>query len=252
MRDPRVLEGARRLPPLARTARGRSHVDLLRGASHRQRQAWRAPRGAAHVQGRLSAIQDDDRTPRASQGRLGLPRPAGRARGGEGDRHHRQARHRGVRHRGVQRPLPRVGDAVRRRVRAPHRADRVLDRPRRRVLDDGPRVHRIGLVVAEVAARARVCSRRPTGSRRTARGAAPRCPTPRWRWATRPSRTRASSSGSRSSAPAIRPSTARRCSCGPRRRGRSRPTPAPPSPQAPTYVVVEARRRAADRGRAPR
>ena len=44
----------------------------------------------------------------AAQGRLGLPRPAGRARGGEGTRLHRQARHRGVRDRRVQRPLPRV------------------------------------------------------------------------------------------------------------------------------------------------
>ena len=97
------------------------------------------------------------------EGWLGLPRPAGRARGGEGDRrrarqgdrHDRQARHRGVRRRRVQPPLPRVRHALRRRLGAPDRADRVLDRPRRRVLDDEHRVHRVGVVVAEAPARAR-------------------------------------------------------------------------------------------------
>ena len=51
---------------------------------------------------------------RRPQGRLGLPRPAGRARGREGARLQRQAADRGVRDRGVQRPLPRVGAALRR------------------------------------------------------------------------------------------------------------------------------------------
>ena len=55
---------------------------------------------------------------RAPQGRLGLPRPAGRAGGREGARLLRQAGHRGVRRRGVQRQVPRERAAPRRRVRA--------------------------------------------------------------------------------------------------------------------------------------
>ena len=89
-------------------------LDLLRRAADRERQARRAPRGVAHVQGRLPALQDDDRSLRPPQGRLGLSRPPGGAGGREGDRHHRQARHRGVRRRRVQSPVPRVGHALRR------------------------------------------------------------------------------------------------------------------------------------------
>jgi isoleucyl-tRNA synthetase len=46
--------------------------------------------------------------------RLGLPRPARRARGREGARIQRQGRHRGLRRRRVQRPVPGVGPAPRR------------------------------------------------------------------------------------------------------------------------------------------
>ena len=115
---------------------GRPGMVLLRGPTDRERQARDPPRRAADLQGRLSALQDDDRPPGASQGRLGLPRAARRARGREGDRHHGQARHRGVRHRRVQPAVPGVGPALRRRVRAPDRTDRLLDRHVRRVLDD--------------------------------------------------------------------------------------------------------------------
>ena len=86
---------------------------------------------------------------------MGLPRPAGRDRGREGDRDDREEGHRGVRCRRVQPALPRVRPAIRRRVRGTHRADRLLDRHRSGVLDDAHRVHRVGLVVVEAAPRPR-------------------------------------------------------------------------------------------------
>ena len=112
------------------------------------------PHGVAHLQGRLPALPGDDGALRPAQGGVGLPRPAGRARGREGDRHQEQARHRGVRGRRVQPAVPRVRPALRGRVRTADRAHRLLDRHRRRVLDDGHRVHRERLVVAQAAARA--------------------------------------------------------------------------------------------------
>ena len=50
------------------------------------------------------------------KGRLGLPRPAGRARDREGARLHLQGRHRALRRGRVQRQVPRVGAALHRRV----------------------------------------------------------------------------------------------------------------------------------------
>ena len=97
---------------------GRPAVGVLRGPAHRQRQARHPPRRGPGLQGRLPPLQDHEGLPRRPQGRLGLPRPAGRARRREGARLRRQAGHRGVRHRRVQRPLPRVGAPARRRVRA--------------------------------------------------------------------------------------------------------------------------------------
>ncbi len=153
--DPRVLARVRRLPPPARAAAGRAAVGLLRGPADRERTAGHPPRRAADLQGRLPALQGDDGPLRPAQGRLGLPRPAGRARGREGDRDPEQARHRGVRHRRVQPPLPRVGPALRGRLRAADGADRLLDRHVRRLPDDGHRVHRERVVVAQATARAR-------------------------------------------------------------------------------------------------
>ena len=163
--DPRVVGRGRRLPAFARAPRGSAHVDLLRGPTHRERQARHPSRRAAHVQGRLSAVQDDDRSPRAAQRRLGLPRTAGRDRGRETDRHHREEGHRGVRRRRVQPALPGVGAALRRRVRTPHATDRLLDRHVRRLPDDGHGLHRVGVVVAEGAPSPRVVGRGPQGHR---------------------------------------------------------------------------------------
>ena len=118
---------------------------------------------AAHVQGRLSAVQDDDRSPRAPEGRLGLPRTAGRDRGREADRDDREEGHRGVRRGRVQPAVPRVGVPLRRGVRTPHATDRLLDRHVRRLPDDGHGLHRVGVVVAEGAPSPRVVGRRPQG-----------------------------------------------------------------------------------------
>ena len=68
-----------------------------------------------------------------TQGRLGLPWAAGRDRGRTAARLHDQGRHRALRDRGVQRDVPRVGVRLRRGVGPADRADRLLDRPRRRL-----------------------------------------------------------------------------------------------------------------------
>ena len=199
-------------------------------------------RRGARLQGRLSAVQDDDRALRAAQGRVGLPRPAGRARGREGDRHHRQARHRGVRDRRVQPAVPGVGDPLRRRVRTAHRAHRLLDRHVRRVLDDEHRVHRVGVVVAEAAARRGLLVE---ADKVTAY--CPRCGTALsdaevamgYQTVEDPSvfvRFRVAAGANDG---AQRPSRASRSWCGRPRRGRFRPTRASPSTARASYVVVD-------------
>ena len=112
----------------------------------------------SRLQGHLPALPHDDRAPRAAQGGLGLPRAAGRARGREGAGDLLEGRDRGVRDRGVQRALPRVGLPLRGGVEPADRADRVLDRPRRPLRDDGGRLHRVWLVgpAADVGRRAAV------------------------------------------------------------------------------------------------
>ena len=67
-------------------------MGLLRGPADGQRAARRAPRARARLQGHLPALQDDARPPRRAQGRLGLPRPAGRDRRRAAARHHDQGR----------------------------------------------------------------------------------------------------------------------------------------------------------------
>ena len=133
---------------MAQTARG-SGLGLLRGPADGERQAGRPPRRGPRLQGPVPALQDDEGLPRPAPGGLGLPRPAGRARHREGARLQRQAGHRGLRGRRVQREVPRVGAAPRGRVRAAHRADGLLDRPGRRLPDDGHQLHRVRLVEPE-------------------------------------------------------------------------------------------------------
>ena len=132
-----------------RADRGRAPLDVLRGPADRQRHARDPPRRGPRLQGRLPPLQDHEGLPRAPQGRLGLPRPAGGAGRREGARLLRQGRHRGVRRRRVQRPLPRVRRAARRRVRVDDRADGLLGGHVHRLPDHGLRLRRGRLVVAQ-------------------------------------------------------------------------------------------------------
>ena len=78
-------------------------VGVLRGPADRQRPPGHPPRVGPPVQGPLPPLPHDARQARGAQGRLGLPRPAGRGAGREGARLLGQARDRGLRHRAVQR-----------------------------------------------------------------------------------------------------------------------------------------------------
>ena len=180
-----------------RRREGRRAVRLLRGPADGQRAPRLAPRALARLQGRLPALQDDARPPGAPQGRLGLPRPAGRAGDRARARHQDQGRHRALRHRRVQRAVPRVGARLHRRVEPADRADRLLDRHRRRVLHARQRLHRVGLVGAQAGLREGAAVRGPQGRARTARAAAPRSRRTRWRRATRTSSIRRCTCASR-------------------------------------------------------
>ena len=94
--------------------------------------------------------------------------------------------------------LPRVGVPLRRGLEPAHRADRLLDRPRRPLRHADQRLHRVGLVVAAADLGRRSASTRATRSSPTARAAARRSPRTRSRRATRTSRTRPSTCASRS------------------------------------------------------
>ena len=138
-------------------------MELLRGTANRQRRTRLAPRPLARVQGHLSPLPDHARPPGAAQGRLGLSRPARRAGGRAGARDLLEGRDRGVRDRRVQPALPRVGVPLRRGVEPPHRADRLLDRPRRPLRDPDQLIHRVGLVVAAKDLGRRAPLRAPQG-----------------------------------------------------------------------------------------
>ena len=107
------------------------------------------PRAGARVQGHLPPLPDDARALRRAQGRLGLPRPAGRDRGRAEARLHLQGRHRALRHRRVQRAVPRVGVRVPRGLDGADRAHRLLGRPRAPLPHARPRLHRVGVVGAQ-------------------------------------------------------------------------------------------------------
>ena len=125
----------------------------------------------------------------------------------------------------LRRAVPRVGAALRRRLGAVHRSDRLLGRPRRGLLDDDARLRRDRVVAAQAdlgqgPARGGLQGRPllpPLRDIAVATTSSTR-PTP-----TRPLRTRPSTSGSHS-----RPTPTPRCSCGRRRRGRCLRTWPPP------------------------
>ncbi len=124
-------------------------MGLLRGPADRQRRPRHPPRPEPRLQGHLPPLSDDDRSLRRAQGWLGLPRARGRACGRGRARDDLQGGHRALRDRRVQRPLPREGAQPCRGVEPADRADRLLDRPRRRLPDARLRLHRVSLVGAE-------------------------------------------------------------------------------------------------------
>ncbi len=129
-------------------------MDLLRGPADRQRQARPPPRVGTDLQGPLLPLPHHAGPLRRPSSRLGLPRPAGRGRGREATRHRRQAPdRRRDRHRRVRPPVPRVGRVLRQGVARRHRPDRLLARPRGRLLDPRPELHRVGVVAASPTVR---------------------------------------------------------------------------------------------------
>ena len=101
---------------------------------------------------------------RGPPGGLGHPRAPRRGRGGEEARHHRQGADRVAgRHRRVHAAVPRVRLLLRRRVRPPDDAHRLLGRHGRGLLDVGLVVHRVGLVAPAAALRPGALVRGPEG-----------------------------------------------------------------------------------------
>ncbi len=162
-REPRPRPARPRGPrarPLARpagarggrpAAQGPRALDLLRGPADRQRPSRPPPRLGPGVQGPLPPLPDHAGPRRPPQGRLGHPRPAGRAGDREGAGPRQQGRDRGLRRRGVQRPLPGVGRPLHRGLVGAHRPGRRVDRHRRRLLDPHQRVHRVRVVAGPPA-----------------------------------------------------------------------------------------------------
>ena len=233
-------------------------MGLLRGPADRQRAAGLPPRARARVQGHLPPLPDDARALRRAQGRLGLPRPAGRDRGRAEARLHLQGRHRALRHRRVQPAVPRVGVRVPRGLDGADRAHRLLGRPRAPLPHARPRLHRVGVVGAQDDVGQGPAVRGPQG-RALLRALRHRAVLPRGRPGLRGRRGPVDLRDvpGHASRPA-RCARATGCWRGRRRRGRCSPTPRSPSrPSSPTcarrsgFVLAEARVAArARRGRA--
>ena len=178
--DPRALARARRLQRVDAPPRGRAAVRLLRGPADGQRPARLPPRAGARVQGHLPALQDDARLLLLPQGRLGLPRPAGRDRRPEPARDREQgSRSRNTGSRSSTQKCRESRLRVPRGLDAADRADRLLGRPRRPLPHARHRLHRVGLVGAASSCGTRTCSTRASRSSRTARATARRCRQPR-------------------------------------------------------------------------
>ena len=152
-----LLGSRRHLPGLHRPARPgrarRERVRLLRRPALRQRPAALRPPAHRLRQGPRPALPDDARQARRAPLRLGHPRPARRAGGDAPERHQDHRRDRRARHREVQRRLPRVGDAVHRRVARLRDPPGALGGLRQRLQDDEPGLHGVGHLGVQVAAR---------------------------------------------------------------------------------------------------
>ena len=163
-------------------ARGRPEWIFYEGPPTANGKPGHPPRRAADVQGRLPAVQDDDRPPRAAA------RAAGTATACRSSSRSRR------------RSAPPASATSRRSASRSSTSAAASPCSATSASSSGSpsgsasgstcptptgrcrrRVHRVGVVVAQAPARARACSSRTTRSRRTARGAAPRCRTPRSR-----------------------------------------------------------------------
>ncbi len=151
-------------------------MGVLRGPAHRERAARASTtcgRGLfKDLYPRFHTMRGQLRRP---QGRLGLPRPAGRGRGREGARLLGQARDRGLRHRRVQPAVPRVGAALRRGLVGRSRAASACgSTPRTRTgRSTNEYIESVWWLFQPDVGRA-ATSTRATRSSRTAAGAAPR------------------------------------------------------------------------------
>ena len=144
--DSRKVEARARLRGLGRepSARHRRQVErvrLLRRPALRQRPApLRASRHRLR-QGSGAALPDDARAPCGATLRLGLPWPAGRARGREGDGRLRPQRHPRMGHRQFQRGLPQLRAALHQGMGVVRHPRGALGVVRERLQDDGPLLH---------------------------------------------------------------------------------------------------------------
>ena len=134
-------------------ADGEQRVRLLRRPAVRQRPAALRPPPHRLRQGPHPALPDDARAQGRAPLRLGHPRPAGRARGDAPQRHQDHRRDRRAGHREVQRGLPPVGAEVHRRVARLRHPPGALGRLRQRLPHDEPRVHGVGHLGLQAAAR---------------------------------------------------------------------------------------------------
>ena len=145
----RHVARARRVQRGATAKRRPPPVLLERRAADRQRTSGDPPRPRPYLQGHLPPLQAHAGLPLPAQGGMGHPRPAGRARDREGARDLRQGRDRAPGGGGgVHPPLPRVGDALHRRLGADDRAHGLLGEHGRRLLHPRQLLHRVGVVAA--------------------------------------------------------------------------------------------------------
>ena len=157
-----MLERWRERDVFARSVEKHSRESLwsfYEGPPTTRRPSSLGPRPLARLQGHLPALPHDDRAPRAAARRAGTAtgcRSSSRSRRSWGSP--RRPRSRSTGSRSSTRALPRVGLPLRGGVEPADRADRVLDRPRRPLRDDGGRLHRVWLVgpAADVGRRAAV------------------------------------------------------------------------------------------------
>ena len=122
-------------------ANGAERVRVLRRAALRERAAALRASADRLREGHRAALPDDARPARRAALRLGLPRPARRARGREAARHLGPQGDPGLRHRPLQRLLPQLGAPLHRAVAGDVTRAGALGRLPARLQDHGPLLH---------------------------------------------------------------------------------------------------------------